>query len=286
MNWCKIFKMGKYILIIYFSVMVLWLMLRVFIGDYYPVNTSSMSPTILPGDKIWVNKRIFGARLYTNLHFSKEAPLQVRRLKGRRGIRRDDIVVFNAPVGKQEREISFMLNYVYVKRCIALPGDTLSIRNGLYEVAGYTGIIYTKHQKELLNAVFPLEVHLYPQDSVHAFWTMKDYGPLYIPKKGDTMHLDEINWSLYVQPIMYETQQKLTLKDGMFYLGGQDISDYVFTHNYYFFCGDNVLNSFDSRYFGFVPETFIIGVSNRVLYNTKHGRGRGISGYRVLQRLL
>ena len=42
---------------------------------------------------------------------------------------------------------------------------------------------------------------------------------------------------------------------------------------YYFFCGDNVADSKDSRYLGFVPEEFIVGVVNRISYSREYPDG-------------
>ena len=39
-----------------------------------------------------------------------------------------------------------------------------------------------------------------------------------------------------------------------------DMKSHTFKHNYYFTFGDNSINSRDSRYWGFLPEEFIIGI--------------------------
>ncbi|MDO4843428.1 MAG: S26 family signal peptidase [Bacteroidales bacterium] len=43
-------------------------------------------------------------------------------------------------------------------------------------------------------------------------------------------------------------------------LDGKVLGEYTFKHNWYFLGGDNVLNSRDSRYFGLVPEEYIVGI--------------------------
>ena len=47
-------------------------------------------------------------------------------------------------------------------------------------------------------------------------------------------------------------------------IGERAADTYLFRNNYYFFCGDNVSDSNDCRYLGFVPEEFIIGVVRRI----------------------
>ena len=53
----------------FFGLVLLYFGTRVFVCDKYPVSTTSMTPTIIPGDQILVNKLVFGARIYKNLKF-------------------------------------------------------------------------------------------------------------------------------------------------------------------------------------------------------------------------
>jgi len=87
---------------------------------------------------------------------------------------------------------------------------------------------------------------------------------------GDTVTIHNPNIDLYRKIISYETKGAFTKKY------------HIFGNNYYFMCGDNTLKSYDSRYFGFVPEEFIIGVSKRVLFNNK---GKKCTERRILKRL-
>ena len=105
---------------------ILWLLCRVFLFDQFVIPTESMSPTLLPGDRVIVDKTIVGTRIYSDLDFDpKGGELRSWRLRGMRQMKRNDIVVFNFP--HHEGRINFIINNVYAKRCVALPGDTLSI---------------------------------------------------------------------------------------------------------------------------------------------------------------
>ena len=59
---------------------------------------------------------------------------------------------------------------------------------------------------------------------------------------------------LYRLAVGYETGKRLEVRDSVLYLGDFPVDEYTFTENYYFMGGDNVANSQDSRYFGFIPE--------------------------------
>lgn len=60
-------RIFNYIVDIIVSIAVvygLWLLMRVFVFDYFTIPTNSMYPTLKPGDKVVVNKLLMGARLY------------------------------------------------------------------------------------------------------------------------------------------------------------------------------------------------------------------------------
>ena len=248
----------------------LWMFIRIFIADYFSVNTHSMYPTIKPGSTIVVNKLIFGGRIYTKFDFESEE-LNSFRVKGLRKIRVNDIVVFNYPFDDKYTRIRFKINYVYVKRIAGVPGDTISIRSGFYKNNNYQGVIgFLDNQSRLFDVYSD---SLLPRKSNRIFsyyknsygWSELNFGPLYVPRKGDSIKLDQSNYSLYKLIIEHETGKIFSEDTEYLYLGGNRISEYIFKGNYYFVAGDNVSNSIDSRQFGFVPEAYIIGVVKWIL---------------------
>ena len=110
----------------------LFIALRVYVVDQFVIPTDSMRPTLIPGDYVIVNKLIAGARIYDRLDFGEGDRLECHRTKGLRKVEHNDIVIFNFPINRRKYKMEFKINYVYAKRCIGLPGDTVRIRNGYF----------------------------------------------------------------------------------------------------------------------------------------------------------
>lgn len=97
---------------------------------------------------------------------------------------------------------------------------------------------------------------IYPKG---APWNVDWYGPLKIPKKGMTIDLTLETLGNYIDIIKKYENQNISVNNGKLLINGKPASNYTFQHDYYYMIGDNRHNSFDSRFFGFVPDTYIIG---------------------------
>lgn len=111
---------------------------------------------------------------------------------------------------------------------------------------------------------------LFPYDTIHK-WTVDFFGPVWIPKKGETLHLTPQNYSLYERAIRVYEGNDFETKGGKFYLNGKEATSYLFKMNYYWMMGDNRHESQDSRYWGFVPEDRIVGKAAMIWFSWEGG---------------
>ncbi|MBP3788504.1 MAG: signal peptidase I [Prevotella sp.] len=249
-----------------------WLFIRMFVMDLFIIPSTSMMPTLMPGDKIVVDKTIMGARIYSNFDFNpKGGKLACWRTNGVRGLRVNDIIVFNYPLHR--KHISFVINNVYCKRCIALPGDSLSVVKGHFINNNYAGVLGHKESQDALSLLtdsisMQMETRAYPHDK-HLPWTIFQFGPIYIPRKNDIIRITPREACLYKAILEWETQKKIKYdwEKGSVLADGKEFTSHRFLHNYYFVAGDNVQDSRDSRYWGLLPEDYIVGVVRIILYS-------------------
>ncbi|WP_211220218.1 signal peptidase I [Rudanella lutea] len=91
-------------------------------------------------------------------------------------------------------------------------------------------------------------------------WNRDFFGPLQVPKKGQTIQLTPQTIAFYGPVIQrYEDNGKVELTANSVTVDGKPITSYTFKQDYYFMMGDNRHNSLDSRFWGFVPEDHIVG---------------------------
>ncbi|GAB3587110.1 S26 family signal peptidase [Hymenobacter daeguensis] len=312
--------------------------------EAYTIPSPSMENSLLVGDYLFVSKLHYGpitpqTPLQVPLthqtiwgtglkSYSELIQLPTYRLPGFSEIKRNDVVVFHVP---HEAQYPADLRTNYIKRCVAVAGDTLEIKDGQVYLNGKPGVtppgLQTTYFMQVDNpndevlaalraqgvvdydqpgglpqavagpdgkfgyaisctkatydyfkaqpyvkamTVLQPQVQLFPDvadfhgsaamSATPRNWNLDNYGPLPIPKKGQTIALTPGNAAIYYKIVArYEHNDGVTWQDGMIYQNGKPLTSYTIKQNYYMMMGDNRHNSEDSRFWGFVPEDHVVG---------------------------
>jgi len=232
------------------------MLIKIFFIETSRVPTPSMEKTILVGDFLFVNKIVYGISTPRTIPFT-DIRLPYYQFPSFSEPEKKDIVVFEYPGDKDELLPGIVNNYV--KRCIGEPGDTIQIIDKVVFVNGeefYRPPNIQYLRQGTLPAGYPVR-DIFPKG---AEWNQDNYGPLYIPKKGDTVWVSPSNIEKWRTIIDREFGRRVvTISGDKIKIDGQLADYYVLQDDYYFMMGDNRDDSADSRYWGFVPRRNIMG---------------------------
>jgi signal peptidase I len=244
--------------VIVFSVLST-LFLHYFIG-LYKVPSSSMESTLIQGDYILVRKINYNIHNRDLFKSSSEHRIGKTKKNTSNLVARNDIVVFNLS-SRSSIKNSYSASIVgyFVKRCYGLPGDTVFL-GGEERKSNHP----TKRTSLIKNEPFDKSSQytganpiLFPGDS-SLHWTNKNFGPLLVPSKNNSIEVSPSTIKFYRDVFLYENQDA-KVNDTTFFINDSLIKSYTFRYNYFFMLGDNFYNSIDSRYYGFIPEECIVG---------------------------
>ncbi len=235
-------------------VLVAFFFLNSFVIASFEVPTGSMENEIMTGDFLFVNKFIYGGTTprvvpFTNLR------IPWIRLPAFRDVHRGDVIVFEFP--GQREEVQSQEFMFYLKRCVAVAGDTVQIINRVLMINGKPAPI-PRNMKFNTYRIQPADLadpRIFPPG---APFNEDNWGPMVVPKKGDFITLTRENiqrWSTFIA----REGHKVSEQGGSIVIDGVPSSSYTVERDYVFGMGDNRDNSLDSRFWGFVPKDNIVG---------------------------
>lgn len=315
-------------------------LVHTYVMQPYTIPSSSLEKSLLIGDFLFVSKFHYGARtpqtavalpmVHDSIPFigtksyTNWPQIPSFRLPGIQKIERNDIVVFNWPVDTVKTmfgDNSGQYTYKpvdkktnYVKRCVGIPGDSLSIKDGVVMINNKPLALHDRQKIQFsyevvtdgnrfdynylvndlklnLNEIHPLsettfifqcltdeaanrlrnnpmvksitkqigktpESNIFPGNNK---WNQDNFGPIYIPGKGETVALTTASLPFYKQIITEYEHNNLEVTGDEIRINGQVVKSYTFQQDYYWMMGDNRHNSQDSRYWGYVPFENVVG---------------------------
>jgi signal peptidase I len=240
----------------------------------------------------------------------------------------DNYPLITHPPDKQEN---------YIKRCVAIAGDTLQLKDQIVYINGQAqplppasetfyvvktkgqnldetamleqydvdmsegNELFTTNNKDEYRMLLTREakdkmlkdglaVSITPEiDSNHTVWpyspltpwSTDNYGPLVIPRRGLTIELNPTTYTIYQRSIRNYEGNEFEERNGKYFLNGQEVTSYTFHYNYYWMMGDNRHGSQDSRFWGFVPETMVVGEASLIWMSW----GKGVRWRRLFRKI-
>ncbi len=250
------------------------LALRSFLVEAFRIPTGSMKNTLLVGDFLFVNKLAYGFHTPKYLPFTN-VPIPHFGFDYR-DVHRGDVVVFEYP-GDRDLVEAREKNVNYIKRCIAVAGDTVELRAKQVYINGKAMENPTEFRYN-----FPSLPKGHPEEGIfprgNSTWNHDWYGPIRIPKKGDVIPLNAQNIDSWMVFIERENHKVFCGADGSITIDGKPATSYTVERNYLWMMGDNRDDSADSRYWGFCPVDNVVGNALFIYWSWYNPPGKNSDG--------
>ena len=266
-------------------------LVKALVADSCFIPSTGMENSLYKGEGVLVSKWSYGLRLpFPSLFGYKRI--------GLRTVGRGDIVVFNDP---SDSEKGLEWRQTFISRCVGLPGDTLMLDSGLLGADGgltnpdskalyaypadldglVTGLLealdiegnalvsYTS-DGQYVRSFSLYEMYLLVQraDGRVTFTPLTDLGedvrPFVVPARGKRVDVFPWNAVLLCNTINLHEGGGAELRGDSLLVDGSAVTSFVFSQDYYWMAANDPVNLCDSRLFGFVPETHLIGKAWRI----------------------
>jgi signal peptidase I len=154
------------------------------------------------------------------------------------GPKRGEVFAFHSPAGNGVARGEEL----FVKRCVGVPGDSVAMADGILWVNGVRSAMHPAAGDDgSRNALA----------GIRRTWV--------IPRPGEQISLSESTLPAWHSLVEREGHRVTTSPSGEILIDGVAVTAYRVEQRHYFFAGDNASDSFDSRYWGLLPERAILG---------------------------
>ena len=307
--------------------LLLAVLCRIFVVEMYTVAPQQMENTLLPGDRVLVEKWHYGARLpqsYISVPFVDtlpgmdvparwpKTPLPYKRL-WLEMVKYNDVIAYNYPTGENRPIADYP---TVVARCIGVPGDTIEVQGDMlyindepteqslliteaYLVPDTLLSVVEKAMETLWGQSLPRQsvgeqslfyidrngynklTTLLSSSQLPPFVTLsQDNYRIELPPYGSDAIVTATNAAFYADIINRYEPCKVELRGDELYSGGDKITSYRFSQPYYWVLCDNRTASTDSRSFGVLPHSHIIGRCGMIVFSID-ALQRGFDSWRI-----